>query len=75
VAHPAQVVFAYDGSELAKLAIGEAAKLLGTGRDALVVTVWQPFNVGFVPVGGLQFDAKQIAVVRHPAELTAAEPH
>jgi nucleotide-binding universal stress UspA family protein len=67
------VIFAYDGSELARLAIDEAARQLGSGRDALVVTVWQPFEVGFVPVGGLQFDAKQITEVRKAAELTAAE--
>ena len=66
------VIFAYDGSELAKLAIDDAARQLRTGRDALVVTVWQPFDVGFVPVGGLQFDAEQAAEVRHAAELTAA---
>jgi nucleotide-binding universal stress UspA family protein len=67
------VIFAYDGSELAKLAIDEAARQLGTGRDALVVTVWQPFEVGFVPIAGVQFDAKQVAEVRKAAELTAAE--
>ena len=33
------VVFAYDGSELAQLAIEEAARQLGQGRDALVLTV------------------------------------
>jgi nucleotide-binding universal stress UspA family protein len=67
------VIFAYDGSELSKLAIDEAARQLGTGRDALVVTVWQPFDVGFVPVGGLPFDAEQATEVRRAAELTAAE--
>jgi nucleotide-binding universal stress UspA family protein len=67
------VIFAYDGSELSKLAIDEAARQLGTGRDALAVTVWQPFAVGFVPVGGLRLDAEQTADVRHAAELTAAE--
>jgi nucleotide-binding universal stress UspA family protein len=67
------VVFAYDGSELAKLAIDEAGKLLGTGRDALVVTVWEPFDVGFVPATGLQLDAKEIAAVGQAAEQTAAE--
>jgi nucleotide-binding universal stress UspA family protein len=67
------VIFAYDGSELAKLAIEDAARQLRPGRDALVVTVWQPFDVGFVPVGGLQFDAEQSTEVRHAAELTAAE--
>jgi nucleotide-binding universal stress UspA family protein len=67
------VVFAYDGSELATLAINEAARELGPGRDALVVTVWQPFDVGFVPAGGIRFDAAQISDVRDAAEQTAAE--
>ena len=39
-------MLAYDGSELAKIAIAEAANQLNHGREALVVTVWQPFNVG-----------------------------
>jgi nucleotide-binding universal stress UspA family protein len=67
------VIFAYDGSELAKLAIDEAGTLLGPGRDSLVVVVWQPFDVGFVPVSGLEFDAAEIAAVRKAAEETAAE--
>jgi nucleotide-binding universal stress UspA family protein len=36
------VLFAYDGSEQAKAAIHEAAHQLGPGRDAVVLTVWQP---------------------------------
>ena len=67
------VVFAYDGSDLAKLAIDEAGRQLAPGRDALVLTVWHPFDVGFVPATGLQFDAAQIADVRRAAEQTAAE--
>lgn len=67
------VVFAYDGSELARLAIDEAGQLLGQGRDAVVLTVWQPFDVGFVPPPGLHFDAAQVAEVRRAAEQTAAE--
>ena len=67
------VVFAYDGSELAKLAIDEAGRLLEAGGEALVVTVWQPFDVGFLPAAGLQFDAAQIADVRAAAAQTAAE--
>jgi nucleotide-binding universal stress UspA family protein len=67
------VVFAYDGSELAKLAIDQAGKLLGDGRDALVLTVWKPFDLGFVPSAALQIDAKQIADVRSAAEQAAAE--
>lgn len=64
------VVFAYDGSELAKLAVEEAGQLVA-GREALVLTVWRPFDVGFVPPGGLSLDAKQIAEVRAAAEQTA----
>src|SRR5581483_870128 len=67
------VVFAYDGSDLAKLAIDEAGRQLASGRDALVLTVWHPFDVGFLPAGGLQFDAAQISDVKDAAELTAAE--
>src|SRR4051812_38559008 len=66
------VVFAYDGSELAKHAIEEAGRLLEAGGDALVVTVWQPFDVGFLPTAGLQFDAAQIGDVRTAAAQTAA---
>jgi nucleotide-binding universal stress UspA family protein len=66
------VVFAYDGSELAQHAIDEAGRLLEAGGEALVVTVWQPFDVGFVPAAGLQFDAAQIAQVRTAAGQTAA---
>jgi nucleotide-binding universal stress UspA family protein len=67
------VVFAYDGSELAKLAIDEAGRQLATGRDAIVLTVWQPYDVGFVPVGEVRFNAAQISEVREAAERTAAE--
>ena len=66
------VVFAYDGSELAKRAIDEAGRLLEPGGEALVVTVWQPFDVGFLPAAGIQFDAAQIADVRAAAAQTAA---
>jgi nucleotide-binding universal stress UspA family protein len=66
------VVFAYDGSELAKRAIDEAGRLLEAGGEALVVTVWQPFDVGFLPAAGIQFDAAQIADVRAAAAQTAA---
>jgi nucleotide-binding universal stress UspA family protein len=67
------VVFAYDGSELAKLAIDEAGRQLPPGRDALVLTVWQPFDVGFVPPVALAINAAEIAEVREAAERTAAD--
>jgi nucleotide-binding universal stress UspA family protein len=66
------VLFAYDGSELAGHAITEAGRQLQTGRDALVVTVWEPFNVGFLPVAGPAFDAAEIDEVRAAAEKTAS---
>jgi nucleotide-binding universal stress UspA family protein len=67
------VVFAYDGSDLAKAAIDEAGRQLAAGRDALVLTVWEPFTVGFVPPGEAQFDAAQAAGVKKAAEHTASE--
>ncbi len=66
------VLFAYDGSELAGHAITEAGRQLRAGRDAVVVTVWEPFNVGFLPVGGAGFDAAGADEVRAAAEKTAA---
>jgi nucleotide-binding universal stress UspA family protein len=65
------VVIAYDGSELSRLAIQEAGELLGGGREALVVCVWQPFDVGFVPVDNAALDAKQIQDVKAAAQRTA----
>jgi nucleotide-binding universal stress UspA family protein len=67
------VVFAYDGSDLAKAAIEETGHQLAAGRDALVLTVWEPFAVGFVPPSEAQFDAARAADVRKAAEQTAAE--
>jgi nucleotide-binding universal stress UspA family protein len=67
------IIFAYDGSELAKLAIEEARRQLAPGRNALVLTVWQPFDVGFVPTVALRINAAEIADVREAAERTAAD--
>ena len=67
------VLFAYDGSALAKLAIGEAARQLAPERDALVLTIWQPFDVGFVPADHIKIDAADASAVRRAAEDTAAE--
>ena len=67
------VVFAYDGSDLAKLAIDEAGRQFPPGRDALVLTVWQPYDVGFVTAVALPINAAEIDDVRKAAEHTAAE--
>src|SRR5580693_3589471 len=66
------VLFAYDGSRLAKAAIAEAGRQLPTGRHALVLTVWRTFNVGFIPEAGVEFDAACAGSVEEAAEQTAA---
>jgi len=66
------VLFAYDGSELAELAIEQAGRQLAPGRDALIVCVWQPGDVGFLPTGKRHFNAAQATEVRKAAEETAA---
>jgi nucleotide-binding universal stress UspA family protein len=66
------VLFAYDGSELAQLAIEQAGHQLAPGRDALVACVWQTGDVGFLPVGGGHFNAAEAGQVRKAAEETAA---
>jgi nucleotide-binding universal stress UspA family protein len=67
------VVFAYDGSALAKLAIAEAGRQLAPRQTAVVLTVWQPFDVGFVPAVELRINAAEIADVRDAAGQTAAQ--
>jgi nucleotide-binding universal stress UspA family protein len=66
------VLFAYDGSELARLAIEDAGRQCAPGRDALVVCVWQPGDVGFIPVGEGNLNAAQATEVHQAAEETAA---
>jgi nucleotide-binding universal stress UspA family protein len=67
------VLFAYDGSDLARLAIDEASRQLEPGRDAVVLTVWRPFGVGFIPPPEVKFDAAASDEVRKAAEETAAQ--
>lgn len=66
------VLIAYDGTDLAAFAIRQAAARLGTEREALVVCVWQPVDVGFTPTDSQHFDADRATEVRHAAERTAA---
>jgi nucleotide-binding universal stress UspA family protein len=68
---PGPVLFAYDGSALAKLAIAVAGRELRPGREAIVLTVWQTFSVGFIPPDGMDFDAADAAAVARAAEATA----
>jgi nucleotide-binding universal stress UspA family protein len=66
------VLFAYDGSDLARAAIVEAGHQLPRRREALVLTVWRTFNVGFTPEPDAQFDAACGDEVRQVAQQTAA---
>jgi nucleotide-binding universal stress UspA family protein len=66
------VLFAYDGSELAELAIQQAGRQLAPGRNALVLCVWQPADVGFIPVDDRHLDAQNASEVQKAAQQTAA---
>jgi nucleotide-binding universal stress UspA family protein len=72
VASSGPVLLAYDGSELAGFAIEQAAQQLALGREALVLCVWQPVDVDFVPISGHHFDTNDASQVRRAAEETAA---
>jgi nucleotide-binding universal stress UspA family protein len=65
------ILIGFDGSALAALAIERAGHELATDRDALVLCVWQPADVGFATVDKQRFDANCAAEVRHAAEETA----
>ena len=39
----------------------------------MALTVWHPFDVGFVPAGAVRFDAAQVSDVMKAAEQTAEE--
>lgn len=71
VSKPGPILFAYDGSDFAAAAIEMAAEELASGREALVLCVWQPADVGFLPVNKRHFDADEAAEVRAAAEETA----
>ncbi len=64
------VCFAYDGSDLADSAITQAAEYFDHGRDAIVVCVWQPADVGFT-TGERHLDPNNASAVCGAAERTA----
>src|ERR1700742_5125222 len=66
-------IFAYDGSDLAAYAIEQAARQLAPGREALVVCVWQPADVGFVPAKGRKLHPAAANEVKDAAQETAEE--
>jgi nucleotide-binding universal stress UspA family protein len=67
-----RAIFAYDGSDLAGYAIEQAGFQLSANREALVVCVWQPSDVGFKPVKGKKLQAAAANEVEAAAKETAA---
>jgi nucleotide-binding universal stress UspA family protein len=65
-------IFAYDGSDLAAYAIEQAGLQLVPGREAIVVCVWQPADVGFMPIEGRHLHAAAANEVEEAAKETAA---
>ncbi len=70
-AAPGPVLFVYDGTPAAAYAITRASQEIVKDRDALVVCVWQPADVGFEPVGHRHFDADSAHEVCRAAQETA----
>ena len=68
---PGPAIFAYDGSDLAGYAIEQAGFQLAPNREALVVCVWQPADVGFMPVKGRKLHAAAANEVEAAAQETA----
>ncbi|HEX3735016.1 MAG TPA: hypothetical protein VHU86_07650, partial [Solirubrobacterales bacterium] len=68
---PGPAIFAYDGSDLAGYAIEQAGFQLSADREALVVCVWQPADVGFMPVKGKKLQAAAANEVEAAAKETA----
>ena len=66
-------IFAYDGSDLAAYAIEQAGRQLAPGREALVVCVWQPADVGFIPTKGRRLQAAAANEVEAAAQETAED--
>jgi nucleotide-binding universal stress UspA family protein len=46
--------------------------VLAPGRTALVLCVWQPADVGFVPIDDRHFDSQNATAVKEAAQQTAA---
>ena len=69
---PGPAILGYDGSPTAAYAIDRAAFQLGEGREAIVVCVWRPCDVGFTPVDGVRLRTAAANEVRRAADETSA---
>jgi nucleotide-binding universal stress UspA family protein len=65
------ILFAYDGSEQAKNAIREARRQLVDGREAIVLSVWQPLAA--VPFAGVAATPDIEAGIEAEARTVAEE--
>jgi nucleotide-binding universal stress UspA family protein len=66
------VLIAYDGSDHAKAAIGEAGRQLEAGRRALVLTISEPIErLPFLGAAGVAFDADSMETLFDAAHAGA----
>jgi nucleotide-binding universal stress UspA family protein len=70
--HDGPILLGYDGSDRAKAAIEAAGQQLSRDRDAIVLTVWQPFaSLPFAGGAVLPEDLEES--LQHEAEAVAEE--
>jgi nucleotide-binding universal stress UspA family protein len=67
------VLFGYDGCELAGMAIEAAGRQLASGREAVVLCVWRPVDVGFLLPAEKHVNTADAQEVRRAAQETAAQ--
>ncbi len=68
------VLFAYDGSDLAKAAIANAGEQLADGRSTVVLAVWEPLDANtFFAAGRVPVDQSVIDALTKGARETAQE--
>lgn len=66
------VLIAYDGSEFAKAAVQRAGEELGDGREALIVTVFEPLDgVPLFGVAGVPVESETMSQLYASAENAA----
>lgn len=65
---PPQALLGFPCRDLAKRTIEAAAALLGPGHEALMLTVWHPVDIGFLPDAGIAMNTADPLIVREAAE-------
>jgi nucleotide-binding universal stress UspA family protein len=69
----APILFAFDGSEHARIAIQHAARELRPGRHAVVLTVWQSWGAAMVGGAALSLPEDLAVYVEDETSKVAAE--